>query len=158
MYETMITLFSLIAEQIHDKQDLFDEEGKIMQMLLNNGYHIHEADAALMLMQTYVQRQQEHYFTSNLTGTSFPVRVMNCEERERFTIEAFSFVSKLTRLGIISDTQREEVLERALTVYHDRIDIDHIKSIMALILFVQPLEWDPSKQPDIRRIKRTAWN
>ena len=87
-----------------------------------------------------------------------PVRVMNSDERSRFTIEAFGFVIKLNRLGIISETQREEILERALTVYHERIEIDHIKPITSLILFVQPLERDDDDLIDLRQIKRTAWN
>ena len=52
MDDRMMHLFSLIADQVQNKQELFDEEGKIMQALLNDGYRLHEADAALMLMQT----------------------------------------------------------------------------------------------------------
>jgi hypothetical protein len=43
--ERMMTMVSLIANQVQNKQELFDDEGKIMQALLNNGYRLHEADA-----------------------------------------------------------------------------------------------------------------
>ena len=33
-----------------------------MQVLLNNGYHLHEADAALTLMQTLVQKEADTFF------------------------------------------------------------------------------------------------
>jgi len=154
----MINLFSLIADQVRNQQDLFDEEGKIMQALLNNGYHIDEADAALMLMQRLVQNQTEGFFTPAQTGSSVRMRAMNREERERFTVDAFGFASKLTRLGIITEDQREELLEKALTVYKERIEIEHIKSLIAFILFVQPQEPEHDDIPSLRRIKSTAWN
>jgi uncharacterized protein Smg (DUF494 family) len=156
--DLMIDLFSLIADQIRDKQELFDEEGKIMQALLNNGYHIHEADAALMLMQTFVQRQSESFFTPAHAASSVRIRTMNKEERERFSIDAFGFVSKLTRLGIISEEQREDLLEKALMVHTERIELDTIKSLIAFTLFAHPHDRDHNDYPNLRRIKRTAWN
>jgi uncharacterized protein Smg (DUF494 family) len=156
----MINLFSLIADQVRDKQELFDKEDKIMQMLLNNGYCVHEADAALMLMQTFVQRQPDEFFPLKTAMSALPIRVMNREERDRFSVDAFGFVSKLTRLGIVSEAQREEILEKALTVCTGRIELDHMKSLVALTLFALPLEQNNDAPADThrRRIKRTAWN
>jgi len=153
-----MNLFSLIADQVRDKKDLFDNEGKIMQVLLNSGCHLHEADAALTLMQTLVQRQSESFFTSAQTAASVRMRAMNREERDRFTIEAFGFASKLAHLGIISDDQREELLEKAMTTYTGRIEIDHIKNLIAFVLFAHPQEQEHSFAAALRRIKKTAWN
>ncbi len=116
-------LFSLIADQVRNKQDLFDDEGKIMQALLNSGFRLQEADAALTLMQTLVQKQSESFFTTKPKASSVRMRSMNREERERFTIDAFGFVSKLTHLGIIAEDQREELLEKAMTTYTERIEL-----------------------------------
>jgi uncharacterized protein Smg (DUF494 family) len=158
--ELMMNLFSLIADQVRDKQDLFDKEWKIMQALLNSGCRLHEADAALTLMQTLVQKQSESegFFAPRKTTSSIRMRAMNREERDRFTIDAFGFVSKLTHLGIISDDQREDILEKALTVYTERIELDHIKNLIAFILFASSQEKDQSASETLRRIKNTAWN
>jgi uncharacterized protein Smg (DUF494 family) len=153
----MINLFSLIADQVRNTQDLFDEEGKIMQALLNSGYHINEANAALMLMQTIAQNHAEDGATRKKTAPA-PMRAMNREERERISAEAFSFVSKLARLGIISEDQREELLDKAMTVYAEHIELDHIKSLIAFTLFAHPHDQGHDGFPGIRRIKRTAWN
>ncbi len=158
MDELMMDLFSLIADQVRDKKDLFDNEGKIMQALLNSGCRLHEADAALTLMQSLVQKQSENFFTPAQTASSVRMRTMNCEERGRFSIEAFGFVSKLTHLGIISDDQREDILEKAMTVYTDRIELDHIKNLIAATLFVRPQDQERGESMSLRRIKRTAWN
>ncbi len=156
--ERMMHLFSLIADQVQNKQELFDEEGKIMQALLNDGYRLHEADAALTLMQTLVQKQSEELFTVEPTPSRAGLRTMNKEERERFTIDAFSFAGKLTHLGIISEDQREELLERAMTVYTERIDLDNIKSLIAFTLFVPHHERAAGDKTVIRQIRKTAWN
>ena len=156
--EQMMDLVSLIADQVRNKQELFDNEGKIMQTLLNSGFRLTEADAALTLMQTLVQNQSESLITRELKASSIRMRTMNREERERFTVEAFGFVSKLTHLGIISEDLREELLEKAMTAYTERIELDHIKNLIALVFFVSPLDHEHSSSANLRRIKNTAWN
>ncbi len=153
----MMHLFSLIADQVQNRQELFDEEGKIMQALLNDGYRLHEADAALTLMQTLVQKQSEELFAPADIPSS-GLRAMNREERERFTIDAFGFVTKLTHLGIISGDQCEELLERAMTVYTERIELDHIKTLIAFTLFAPHHESIANDKIIIRQIRTTAWN
>ena len=84
---------------------------------------------------------------------------MNSEERSRFTVEAFSFVTKLTHLGIISEDQREDVLDRSLELYAGRIELDQVKALVAFSVFAaNNLEYDDAPSPSRRRIKRTAWN
>ncbi len=158
MDDRMMTLFSLIADQVQDKQELFDEEGKIMQALVNNGCRLQEADAALTLMQMLVQRQSDGLFAATATQSPLSMRAMNCEERVRFTIEAFGFVTKLASLGIIGEDQREELLERAMTVYTERIEIEHIKTLVAFTLFTHPHEQGENASAMSRRIKKTSWN
>jgi uncharacterized protein Smg (DUF494 family) len=154
----MMDLFSLIADQVRNKQELFDNEGKIMQALLNSGFRLQEADAALTLMQALVQKQSESFFTTEPKESSIRVRAMNREERERFTIDAFGFVSKLTHLGIIAEDQREELLEKAMTTYTERIELADIKNLIAFILFVSPPDREYNPSSGLRRIKKTAWN
>jgi uncharacterized protein Smg (DUF494 family) len=153
----MMNLFSLIADQVRNKQELFDHEGRIMQTLLNDGYHLHEADAALTLMQTLVRRQDEGFFGSEQTGYPVGMRTMNSEERNRFETEAFAFAVKLTHLGVLSEDQREEVLERAMNLYRERVDLHHMKSLVTFMLFTSTQERDDPSS--FRRVmKRTAWN
>ncbi len=156
MDERMMTLFSFIADQVQHKQQLFDDEGKIMQALLNNGCILQEADAALTLMQTMVQRETENLFA----GLRAPVRmrIMNREERERFTIDAFGFVTKLTSLGIVSEDKREELLDQAMTAYAERIGLEQIKSLVAFTLFSNFQDQDVNTPTVVRRIRKTSWN
>lgn len=155
----MMNLFSLIAGQIRHRQELFDNEGTIMQSLLNSGHRLQDADAALTLMQELVRKEREQYFGPRETMQHTPtIRSMTREERSRFSLEAFGFISKLTHLGIITEGQREELLDRAMAVYVDRIEFDHIKTLIAYNLFTNPQERDHADDASLRRIKDTSWN
>jgi uncharacterized protein Smg (DUF494 family) len=154
----MMNMFSLIADHVRNGQELFDEEGKLMEVLLNNGYHLHEADAALTLMQTLVQKEGDTFFVAGHAPRSLGNRTMTREERGRFSSEAFVFVVKLALLGIITEDQREELIEKAMDLYIGHIDLGLMKSLVALILFMGPRDRDQSSLFDARRIKNTAWN
>jgi uncharacterized protein Smg (DUF494 family) len=155
--ELMMNLFSLIADQVRNKQELFDDEGKIMQMLLNDGYHLHEADAALTLMQTLVKKQTESFFGPEQANFPAGMRTMNSEERRRFSADAFAFALKLAHLGVLSEDQREEILERAMTLYREKIELEHIKALVAFQLFAHSHEREDSAATP-RKTRNTAWN
>ncbi len=154
--ERMMTLFSFIADQVQNRQQLFDEEGKIMQALLNSGCILQEADAALTLMQAMVRRESENLFAGLCAPVS--MRVMTREERDRFTIDAFGFVTKLTSLGIVSEDKREELLDQAMTAYPERVGLEHIKSLVASILFSYSQEQNEDAPTVGQHARKTCWN
>lgn len=156
--ELMMNMFSLIADQVRNRQELFDQEGKIMQALLNKGYRLHEADAALTLMQQLVQKEAATFFGPEPAFEPIRIRTMTREERGRFSMDAFGFVMKLTLLGIISEDQREELIEKAMAAYTGRIDLALMKSLVAFILFIGSRELEHATPFDLRRIKNTSWN
>jgi uncharacterized protein Smg (DUF494 family) len=155
--ERIINLVSLIADQVQTKQELFSNEGKIMDTLMNSGYRLHEADAALTLMQTLAQNEEPAFSAGGAAPIPAGMRTMNTEERARFDMEAFSFISKLAQLGIISGDLREDLLEKALTLHSRKIELSHVKSLIALNLFAEAQE-DEDLLPSSLSIKGTVWN
>jgi len=156
--ERIINLVSLIAEQVQTKQELFSNEGKIMDSLMNSGYRLHEADAALTLMQTLAQNE-DGSFSAEEGDVPMPagMRAMNAEERARFSMEAFSFITKLSHLGIITADLREELLEKALSLHSRKIELSHVKTLIALNLFADAQE-DEDLLLSSLSIKGTTWN
>jgi uncharacterized protein Smg (DUF494 family) len=154
--DRIINLVSLIAEQVQTKQELFSNEGKIMDLLMNSGYRLHEADAALTLMQTLAQHEDDE---CSVEGAPMPagMRTMNAEERTRFSMDAFSFITKLAHLGIITADLREDILEKALTLHSRKIELSHVKTLIELNLFADARE-DEDLLLSSLSIKGTVWN
>jgi uncharacterized protein Smg (DUF494 family) len=155
--ERIINLVSLIAEQVQTKQELFSKEGKIMDSLMNSGYRLYEADAALTLMQTLAQNEENGFSSEGNAPIPAGMRTMNTEERTRFAMDAFSFVTKLAHLGIITRDQREDLLEKALTLHSRKIELSHVKTLIALNLFADAQE-DEDLLFSSLNVKGTAWN
>ena len=157
MDERIINLVSLIADQVQTKQELFSQEGKIMDSLMNSGYRLHEADAALTLMQTLAQNEDGAVSAEGESLVPAGMRAMNTEERARFAMDAFSFVTKLAHLGIITADQREDILEKALTLHSRKIELSHVKTLITLNLFTDSQE-DEDLLLSSLSIKGTTWN
>jgi uncharacterized protein Smg (DUF494 family) len=155
--ERIINLVSLIAEQVQTKQDLFSNEGKIMDSLMNSGYRLHEADAALTLMQTLAQDKDGVLSAEGADPVPAGMRMMNTEERDRFSMDAFSFLTKLAHLGIITTDLREDLLEKALTLHSRKIELSHMKTLIALNLFADAQE-DEELLLSSLSVKGTSWN
>jgi uncharacterized protein Smg (DUF494 family) len=155
--ERIINLVSLIADQVQTKQELFSKEGKIMDSLMNSGYRLHEADAALTLMQTLAQNEENAFSSEGDALIPAGMRAMNTEERARFAMDAFSFITKLAHLGIITGDQREELLEKALTHHSRKIELSHVKTLIALNLFAEAQE-DEDLLLSSLSLKGTSWN
>lgn len=157
MDERIINLVSLIADQVQSKQELFSLEGKIMDSLMNSGYRLHEADAALTLMQTLAQSDENAFSAESEALLPAGMRAMNTEERARFAMDAFSFITKLAHLGIITADLREEILEKALSLHARKIELSHIKTLITLNLFTDAQE-DEDLLLSSLSVKGTAWN
>jgi len=152
-----MNLVSLITGQVQTKQELFSNEGKIMDSLMSSGYRLQEADAALTLMQALSQNEDDGLPGEERVVLKDGMRSMNTEERSRFTIEAFAFITKLSFLNIISEEQREEVLDKALSLHTGRIELSHMKSLLALDLFADEQEYENMLDSALNH-KGTAWN
>ena len=157
MDERIMHLVSLIADQVQTKQDLFRDEGKIMDSLMSSGYRLHEADAALTLLQTLSTDGDAAAAGDAPLPLKGGMRSMNTEERSRFAVDAFSFITKLAHLGVISVEQREDLLGKALSLHSGRIELGHVRSLLAFDLFATERDQDDIL-PTAPANKGTVWN
>jgi uncharacterized protein Smg (DUF494 family) len=151
-----MNIVSLIAGQVQTRKDLFRDEGRIMDSLMSSGYRLHEVDAALSLMQS-LARTGGGADDDARPAAPAGMRAMSTQERSRFTIDAFSFITKLATLGVITEDEREDIIERSLSLRIGRIELGEVKHLLALDLFADAREDDdlPSSAPDSMR---TSWN
>ena len=67
-----------------------------------------------------------------------PVRVYAGPEVEKLDLEARGFLMFLEQHGVLDAGQRELVLDRALALEQDTIDLDDLKWVVLMVLFDQP--------------------
>lgn len=67
-----------------------------------------------------------------------PTRVFSAAESERLDIECRGFLLFLEQHGILDPAQRELVLDRAMALDQDELDLEDLKWVVLLVLFNQP--------------------
>ena len=70
--------------------------------------------------------------------TSGPVRVFHGLELEKLDVEARGFLLSLEQHGVLDADQRELVLDRAMALDQDTLDLDDLKWVVLMVLFNQP--------------------
>lgn len=70
--------------------------------------------------------------------TANALRVYALEETARMDTESRGFIMYLEQIGILSQTQRELVIDRIMALEAEEIDIDQVKWIILMVLFNQP--------------------
>ncbi|MFA5683816.1 MAG: DUF494 family protein [Lysobacteraceae bacterium] len=67
-----------------------------------------------------------------------PLRVYAEAEQARLDIECRGFLMSLERNGVLDPTRRELVLDRAMALDQEEIDLDDLKWVVLMVLFNQP--------------------
>ena len=67
-----------------------------------------------------------------------PTRVYSGQELDKLDIECRGFLLFLEQHGILDAAQRELVLDRAMALDQDELDLDDLKWVVLLVLFSQP--------------------
>jgi len=67
-----------------------------------------------------------------------PVRVYHGPELDKLDVEGRGFLLFLEQHGILDANQRELVLDRAMALDQDELDLDDLKWVVLMVLFNQP--------------------
>ena len=67
-----------------------------------------------------------------------PTRVYHGPELEKLDVECRGFVLFLEQHGVLDADQRELVLDRAMALDQDELDLDDLKWVVLMVLFNQP--------------------
>ena len=67
-----------------------------------------------------------------------PTRVFHGPELEKLDVESRGFLLFLEQHGVLDPDQRELVLDRAIALDQDELDLDDLKWVVLMVLFNQP--------------------
>ena len=68
----------------------------------------------------------------------WPVRIYTPEECERLDLACRGLLLKLEQLGVLDPTQREWVIDRAMALEVEELEVDDLKWVVLMVLFNQP--------------------
>lgn len=115
----------------------------LQQKLLHAGFDADEIGRAFSWLDAAANEPTERA-TVHAAEVSAPkptsFRVFTAEEQMALDIESRGLLIQLEAIGVLSAQTRETVIERALALDNDELDIEDIKWVVMLVLFARPGE------------------
>ena len=120
------------ADLVRDRDSLrsgplFDELGKA-------GFSPAEINKAFEWLDALAQQRP----SASAPRANGPVRVFFGPELDKLDVECRGFLLFLEQHGVLDAGQRELVLDRAMALDQDEIDLDDLKWVVLMVLFNQP--------------------
>jgi Smg protein len=135
MKETILdVLLYLFEHYFYDDPDAVRDRDSLQNGLIQAGFSPAEINKAFDWLDE-LARQRPAAVTPRLDT---PVRVYSDPELDRLDIECRGFLMFLEHSGVIDADQRELVLDRAMALDQDEVDVDDLKWVVLMVLFNQP--------------------
>ncbi|MBU8976926.1 MULTISPECIES: DUF494 family protein [unclassified Lysobacter] len=120
------------ADLVRDRDSLrsgplFDELGKA-------GFSPAEINKAFEWLDALAQQRP----SASAPRANGPVRVFFGPELDKLDVECRGFLLFLEQHGVLDADQRELVLDRAMALDQDELDLDDLKWVVLMVLFNQP--------------------
>ena len=127
-------LLYLFEHYIYDQPELVQDPDTLQNNLIQAGFSPTEVSKAFVWLDTLAQDRPQGQTIAN----KGPIRIFASQELDRFDIEAQGFLMFLEQHGVVSAEQRELVIDRAMALDQDDIDLDDLKWVVLMVLFNQP--------------------
>lgn len=115
--------------------DLGRDRDSLQSTLIGAGFSPAEIHRAFEWLEGLAE---ERPMTATPTGNIGPTRVFFGPELTKFDVESRGFLTYLEQQGVLSPSQRERVVDRAMALDQDEIDLDDMKWVVLMVLFNQP--------------------
>ena len=135
MKETLLdVLLYLFENYFYDDPDAVRDRESLQASLIQAGFSPAEVSKAFDWLETLAQDRPRPACVADVG----PIRLFAAAELERFDPEARGFLMFLEQNRVISAEQRELVIDRAMALDQDEIDLDDLKWVVLMVLFNQP--------------------
>ncbi|HQU14489.1 MAG: hypothetical protein B7Z66_02485 [Chromatiales bacterium 21-64-14] len=137
MKENVLDVLMYLFENYYlDSETEFQPERSVLQgKLLEAGFPTLEVEKAFDWLEDLVTRQE-----NSLQGvqTYHSLRLFNAQEVRKLDLEARGFLMFLEQMGILTPANRELVIDRAMALETEEIDLEQLKWVTLMVLFNQP--------------------
>jgi Smg protein len=135
MKETILdVLLFLFENYFYEDPDAVRDRDSLQQGLLQAGFSPAEINKAFDWLDELAEQRP----TTAIARVGGPVRVFVEAEQDRLDPECRGFLMFLEQHGVLDADQRELVLDRAMALDQEDVDVDDLKWVVLMVLFNQP--------------------
>ena len=135
MKETILdVLLFLFENYFYDDPDAVRDRDSLQRGLIQAGFSPTEISKAFDWLEE-LANQRPAVADARANG---PVRVFVEAEIDRLDRECLGFLMFLEQHGMLDADQRELVLDRAMALDQEEVDLDDLKWVVLMVLFNQP--------------------
>ena len=135
MKETILdVLLFLFENYVYDDPDAVRDRDSLHAGLIHAGFSPSEISKAFDWLEE-LANQRPGLAEPRANG---PVRVFVEAEIDRLDRECLGFLMFLEQHGVLDADQRELVIDRAMALDQDEVDLDDLKWVVLMVLFNQP--------------------
>ncbi|KRG65624.1 hypothetical protein ABB26_03530 [Stenotrophomonas humi] len=127
-------LLYLFEHYFSEDADLIRDRDSLQNGLIQAGFSPTEISKAF----DWLDALAEHRPAVALGRVDGPVRVFHGPELDKLDVECRGFLLFLEQQRILDADQRELVLDRAMALDQDELDLDDLKWVVLMVLFNQP--------------------
>jgi Smg protein len=131
-------LLYLFEHYIANDADLVRDRDSLQNNLLQAGFSPAEIHKAFDWLDGLAERRPDVVSTTTAPRADGPTRIYFGPELDKLDVECRGFVMFLEQQGILDADQRELVLDRAMALDQDELDLDDLKWVVLMVLFNQP--------------------
>lgn len=136
MLDVLIYLFEHYLEE---GRDVPGDEGVLKTMLEDAGFPQSEIDKAFVWLEDLV-RQRDEGADGDEAAAAASFRIFSREETAKLGRECRGYLTLLQQSGVLDPRTRELVIERAMALELDELDLDKFKLIVMMVLSNQASE------------------
>lgn len=135
MNERVVEILVYLMSQIRENNGGTEGIDGMSKELLNQGYTENEINAAFSWLFEKIQMDQKEILSESSNGLHNSFRVLHEAEKLVIRPEAQGYLIQLKELGIITESDMEQIIERAMMLGVSAVSADDIKSIVVSLLF-----------------------
>lgn len=138
MKENVLDVLMYLFENYMNEEVEIDHQDRetLKSELLRAGFHDREIGKALDWLDGLTELQ---HASLNLPVKPQPsMRLYSVQELERLDLDCRGFLLFLEQMGVLDDTTREMVIDRAMALEGTEMDLDQLKWVILMVLFNQP--------------------
>lgn len=127
-------LLYLFEHYFTEDADLARDRDSLQNGLLQAGFSPAETSKAFDWLDALAEQRP----SAAIRRVDGPTRVFFGPELDKLDVEGRGFLMFLEQHGILDPAQRELVLDRAMALDQDELDLDDLKWVVLMVLFNQP--------------------